>query len=132
KVGLVEGLALLRLGNQFLQVLGRKLGRRTLDGVLWRKIECDPATVRFLRRRALDLALELLVDERLRHKGKGFALSVLEGRRLLVGHPRIVAGADLRDEPELHRVAIAGRSVELVDHTAGNARNAGTVCGLFQ
>jgi hypothetical protein len=52
-------------------------------------------------------------------KEKLLAFAVLEGRRLLVGQPRRLAVLDLVTKRKLDRVALAGRTVELVDHAAG-------------
>ena len=74
----------------------------------------------------------VLVDKGFGDEAEGLALGILERRRLLVGEPRRVAGVDAGHEAEGHGVAFAGRAVELVDHAAGDAGDAGTVGGLVE
>ena len=70
QVGLVEILALFGLADQFDQMLGRELGGGQFDAVLLRFVDIDLEPLGFLRRGALDLLVEILVDEGFRHELK--------------------------------------------------------------
>ena len=65
-------------------------------------------------------------------KLKLLPFGILESGRLLVGEPRRVARIDSGHEAERHRIAVAGRTIELIDHPAGEAGDARTIGGLFE
>lgn len=132
EIGFIEIFALFRLADQLDQMLGRELGGGKLQAVLLGLVDIDLEALGLLRRGALDLLVEVLVDEGFGDEGEGLALGILEGGRLLVGQPGVVVGDDLGDEAELDRIALAWRAVELIHHAAGNAGDSRAIGGLAQ
>jgi hypothetical protein len=76
--------------------------------------------------------IKLLIDERSGHEAERALADILECCRLLVGQPRILAGGDLGDKAETDRIALAGGAVELIDHAADHAGDAGALRGILE
>ena len=121
EAGLVESVADFGLVEQVDQMLRRELRRRKVDALRLRLFDLDLDALAVLGGGAPGLLVEVLVDEGLGDEGEGLALGILERRRLLVGEPRRIAGVDPGHEAEGHGVALAGRTVELIHHAAGDA-----------
>ena len=124
EVGLVEGLAVVGLVDQFDQMLGRKLRRSRGRCSCCSGFSISTLTpCRFAGRGAPQLLVEVLVDEGFGDEAEGLAArrprtSWSAGRSAASVSPVSIWVT----KRKRHRVAFAGRAVELVDHAARRCR----------